>query len=128
MRLRRTWIVLVSVLVAGAALGQEAAKQITFSDRHDADPIVSPDGKYMAFSSDRTGNFDIYLLTFGEAGVGIFTSPTAVEGDVLEKYGVETIGRTEDIKERFYAISAERRIKHPAVSAITRAARTTLFG
>jgi len=68
------------------------------------------------------------MKTFGEAGVGIFTSPTAVEGDVLDKYGVEVIGRTEDIKERFYAISAERRIKHPAVSAITKAARSTLFG
>ena len=67
------------------------------------------------------------MKAFGEAGVGIFTSPTAVEEDVLTKYGVSVIGRTEDIKERFYAISAERRIKHPAVSAITEAARTHVF-
>jgi LysR family transcriptional activator of nhaA len=67
------------------------------------------------------------MKTFGEAGVGIFTSPTAVEGDVVEKYGVTVIGRTEEVKERFYAISAERRIRHPAVSAITEAARSTLF-
>ena len=33
-----------------------------------------------------------------------------------------------DVTERYYAISAERRIKHPAVSAITEAARTQLFG
>jgi LysR family transcriptional activator of nhaA len=68
------------------------------------------------------------MKSFGEAGVGIFTSPTAVEADVLQKYGVEVIGRTDDVKERFYAISAERRIKHPAVSAITEVARSTLFG
>jgi LysR family transcriptional activator of nhaA len=67
------------------------------------------------------------MKAFGEAGAGIFTSPTAVEADVLAKYGVEVIGRTEDIKERYYAISAERRIKHPAVAIITETARHGLF-
>ena len=67
------------------------------------------------------------MKAFGEADVGIFTSPTTVEGDVVAKYGVHVIGRTEDITERFYAISAERRIKHPAVSAITEMARSELF-
>jgi LysR family transcriptional activator of nhaA len=67
------------------------------------------------------------MKAFGEAGSGIFTSPSAVEEDVVAKYGVSVIGRTDEIKERFYAISAERRIKHPAVSAITEAARTGLF-
>jgi LysR family transcriptional activator of nhaA len=67
------------------------------------------------------------MKAFGEANAGIFTSPTTVEDDVVAKYGVRVIGRTEDIKERFYAISAERRIKHPAVSAITEAARNELF-
>jgi LysR family transcriptional activator of nhaA len=67
------------------------------------------------------------MKAFGEAGAGIFTSPTAVEDDVIAKYGVRVIGRTEDIKERYYAISAERRIKHPAVTAITEAARSEVF-
>ena len=67
------------------------------------------------------------MKTFGEAGVGVFTSPQAVEEDVLSKYAVEVIGRTDEVTERFYAISAERRIKHPAVSAITEAARSGLF-
>ena len=67
------------------------------------------------------------MKAFGEADAGIFTSPTAVEDDVVAKYGVRVIGRTDDIKERFYAISAERRIKHPAVSAITETARSELF-
>jgi LysR family transcriptional activator of nhaA len=67
------------------------------------------------------------MKAFGEARAGIFTSPTTVEDDVVDKYGVRVIGRTEDIKERFYAISAERKIKHPAVSAITEMARNKLF-
>ncbi len=67
------------------------------------------------------------MKAFGEAGTGIFTSPTAVEDDVVAKYGVQLIARTDAVRERFYAISAERRIKHPAVAAITTAARTDLF-
>jgi len=67
------------------------------------------------------------MKAFGEADAGIFTSPTAVEDDVVAKYGVRVIGRTDDIKEHFYAISAERRIKHPAVTAITETARSKLF-
>ena len=67
------------------------------------------------------------MKAFGEAAVGVFTSPTAVEEDVISKYDTEVIGRTENVKERFYAITAERRIKHPAVSAITEAARDYIF-
>lgn len=67
------------------------------------------------------------MKTFGEAGAGIFTSPRAVEDDVLAKYEVEVVGRTDDVTERFFAISAERRIKHPAISVITEAARNTLL-
>ena len=67
------------------------------------------------------------MKAFGERGSGAFPSPTAVEQDVMSKYGVAVIGRTEEVTERFYIISAERRIKHPAVSVITEAARTKLF-
>jgi LysR family transcriptional regulator, transcriptional activator of nhaA len=67
------------------------------------------------------------MKAFGEAAAGIFTSPTAVEGDVLDKYSVDVIGRSDAVKERYYAISAERSIKHPAISAITEAARSDLF-
>jgi len=67
------------------------------------------------------------MKAFGEANAGIFTSPTTVEEDVVAKYSVQVIGRTDDIRERFYAISAERRIKHPAVSEITETARSELF-
>jgi LysR family transcriptional activator of nhaA len=68
------------------------------------------------------------MKAFGEAGTGIFTSPTAVEDDVVSKYGVKVIGRSDELRERFYAISAERRIKHPAVVAIAESAKESLFG
>jgi len=67
------------------------------------------------------------IKTFGEAGAGVFTVPQAVEDDVLRKYDVDVVGRTDEVLERYYIISAERRIKHPAVAAITDRARQGLF-
>ena len=67
------------------------------------------------------------LKVFGQAGHGLFFTPTAVEEHVTSQYAVKVVGRVEDIKERFYAISAERRLKHPAVVAISDSARNELF-
>lgn len=67
------------------------------------------------------------LKTFGQAGVGVFPIPTAIEPEVREHFKVQIIGRVEDVVERFYAISIERKLKHPAVVAITEAARERLF-
>jgi len=67
------------------------------------------------------------LKVFGQAGVGLFAAPTAVEREVRRQYGVRVVGRVEAIRERFYAISAERRIRHPAVLAISTSARRELF-
>jgi LysR family transcriptional activator of nhaA len=68
------------------------------------------------------------MNAFGEAGAGIFALPTVIEKEVQRKYRVRVIGRTSEIKERFYAISIERKLRHPAIVAITNAARTQLFG
>ena len=67
------------------------------------------------------------LKVFGQAGVGLFAAPTVVEREVRRQYGVRVVGRVETIRERFYAISAERRIRHPAVLAISSSARRELF-
>ena len=67
------------------------------------------------------------MKAFGERGTGVFTSPQTMEDDVLEKYGVRVIGRTDEVQENFYLISPERRIRNPAVTAITEAARANLF-
>jgi LysR family transcriptional activator of nhaA len=68
------------------------------------------------------------LQAFGREGVGIFPIPSVIEADVCRQAGVRVVGRLPDVRERFYAISAERRLKHPAVVAISSAARSELFG
>jgi LysR family transcriptional activator of nhaA len=67
------------------------------------------------------------LKSFGQAGIGIFAAPSAIEAEVRRQYGVGVVGRVEEIREHFYAISIERKLKHPAVIAITQAAREGLF-
>lgn len=67
------------------------------------------------------------LKVFGADGVGVFPAPLAVGDDVQERYRVEHLGEAEGVTERFYAISAERRLKHPAVLAIARAAHQDLL-
>ena len=88
----------------------------TWFQKNDINPLI------VAEFEDRA-----LMKAFGEAGSGVFTSPTAVKDDVLQKYGVEVIGETEEISERFFLISAERHIKNPALSLITETARNRLF-
>jgi len=47
---------------------------------------------------------------------------------VRRQYAVNVVGRIPEVRERFYAISVERRIRNPAVLSITSAARHELFG
>ena len=68
------------------------------------------------------------LKAFGEQGLGLFPAPSVIEDEVHGKYGVESVGTADGVRERFYAISPERRLKHPAVVAISNAARSNLLG
>jgi LysR family transcriptional activator of nhaA len=71
---------------------------------------------------------DSALLTaFGQAGVGLFPVHAVVADEVCRQYGVRVVGELPEVRERFYAISAERRLKHPAVVALSSAARERLF-
>ena len=67
------------------------------------------------------------LEVFGQAGDGVFVAPTIIESEVKNQYQVEIIGRCNIIKERYYAISVERVLKHPAVVAISDIARHSFF-
>ncbi|HMP04742.1 MAG TPA: transcriptional activator NhaR [Lacipirellulaceae bacterium] len=67
------------------------------------------------------------LKVFGQAGFGAFPAPSVIEREVIEQYDVELVGRLDAVRERFFAISLHRKLKHPAVLAITGAARDTLF-
>jgi LysR family transcriptional activator of nhaA len=75
------------------------------------------------------GQFDDSALikSFGQRGLGVFFMPTAIADEVCQNFGVQVIGQTDDVKHRFYAISAERKVSHPAVLAICEAARTCIF-
>ena len=67
------------------------------------------------------------LKVFGGDGIGIFTAPTVVEKEVCRQHNVSVIGQAPELKERFYAVSVERRLKHPAVVAISETARQEIF-
>jgi LysR family transcriptional regulator, transcriptional activator of nhaA len=51
-------------------------------------------------------------------GLGLFAMPSSIKKEVGELYGVHELGLVAGVKERFYAVSVERRVKHPAVLAI----------
>lgn len=67
------------------------------------------------------------LKVFGMDGLGAFAVPRVIAETIGPSYGCKSIGETDEVIERFYAISVERRIKHPAIVAISDAAREKLF-
>jgi len=67
------------------------------------------------------------MKIFGEAGDGLFPAPTVIE-DQLAADGIQLVGTVPAIRERFYVVSVERKLKHPAVVAISEAARSQVFG
>lgn len=75
------------------------------------------------------GEFDDTALmkAFGQAGAGVFPAPEVIAGEVQHQYGVEVVGRAEEVAVRYYAISVERRLTHPAVVAVSQAAKQELF-
>ncbi|NBW51196.1 MAG: transcriptional activator NhaR [Betaproteobacteria bacterium] len=76
------------------------------------------------------GEFDdgALMTAFGRKGRGVFMAPSVMEADIVEQFGVEVIGRSDELVEEFFAVSVERRITHPCVVAITKTARGQLFG
>ncbi len=64
---------------------------------------------------------------FGEAGTGVIVAPQPIEDEVRRTFQVIPIGRTDEVQERYYVISAERKFKHPAVVAISDSAHNDIF-
>ena len=85
-------------------------------DTNDIRPIVA-------------GEFDdsALLKVFGQEGVGAFAAPSAIADEICRQYRVRRIGELPGLLERFYAISVERRLKHPAVVTLSEAARSGMF-
>jgi LysR family transcriptional activator of nhaA len=67
------------------------------------------------------------LDAFGQAGAGLFAMPAAIEAELRRQYRVRTVGRLDSVRQRFYAITVERKLSNPAVIAISERARA-LFG
>jgi len=59
-------------------------------------------------------------------GLGFFALPSLVASEAVTRYGVRIIGRAPECIQQFYAITAERRLTHPAVMAVTAQARVAL--
>jgi len=75
------------------------------------------------------GEFDDSALmkALGQAGLGLFPAPSPIAGEVCRQYDVRSLGTIESVRQRFYAITVDRKLKHPAVIAICEAARRKLF-
>ncbi len=67
------------------------------------------------------------MKAFGQEAAGIFVAPSAIKAEVERQYRVTAIGRVDEVKERFYAISAKRRVAHPVIATVVAAARTLLL-
>jgi LysR family transcriptional activator of nhaA len=87
------------------------------------------------FESERlrpriVGEFDdsALLMAFGQAGAGYFAAPTAIEDYVIHQYQVQVAGRIEVVREQIYAITNERKLTHPIISAICQFAQHDFFG
>ncbi len=78
---------------------------------------------------DVVGEFEdnAMLNTFGRNGFGLFFAPSALAADLKEQMSVGWVGNAPELREQFYAISSERRIKHPAVEALLQATHSGLF-
>lgn len=103
------------VLLPAESLAQRRALEQWF-DRHGIRPRIVAEIEDAAL-----------LKTFGADGAGLFPAPAVVAEEVEAQFGVQLLGAAEGVTERFFAISAERRLANPAVLAITRAAHRELF-
>jgi LysR family transcriptional activator of nhaA len=65
-------------------------------------------------------------MVFGQHGLGLFAAPSVIKSEIENQYHVKAIGRVGTVRERFFAISLDRKLRHPAVVAISEAARVRL--
>jgi LysR family transcriptional activator of nhaA len=91
--------------------------------------LVDPWLAHRELSPHIVGEFDdsMTLKAFGQEGYGIFPGATAMEKEICRQYRVQVVGQMDSLKQHFYAITVERRLKHPAVLAIVQAARRELL-
>jgi LysR family transcriptional activator of nhaA len=67
------------------------------------------------------------LKVFGQSGLGLFPAASVIAEEVVRQYQVKRIAEFDGVRERYYAISTERRLKDPTIIAMTAEARGKLF-
>ncbi len=67
------------------------------------------------------------MKTFGQDGLGAFPAPTAIASEVAAQHGVVPIGEVDSVRERFFVVTMQRRLEHPAIKALAERARAELF-
>jgi LysR family transcriptional activator of nhaA len=67
------------------------------------------------------------LNVCGQEGLGFFPGHDAIAGEITRKFRVRQLGVASKVRQSFYAISVERRLRHPAVVALIEAARSSVF-
>jgi LysR family transcriptional activator of nhaA len=83
----------------------------------------------MKIQPELAGEFDGHALlaAFANDSMGLFAAPAVIQTAIMRQYRVEPLGELPNVRDRYYAISIERKIKHPAVLAIVENARQSLF-
>lgn len=61
-------------------------------------------------------------------GLGFMPVPRLAAKEIVARHGFRLLGAAEDCRLQFYAVSAERKLTHPAVVAITEKAQSSLAG
>lgn len=67
------------------------------------------------------------MKTFGFVGAGFFAVPSVIAQEVARQFSVRPVGSADGAVARFFALSVERQVRHPAVAAICDSARSVLF-
>ncbi|HVH41846.1 MAG TPA: transcriptional activator NhaR [Labilithrix sp.] len=67
------------------------------------------------------------MKVFAQAGVGLFVAPDAIAAETVLAQGLARVGAMKPLRQRFYVVTVERKLVHPAVQLIAGAARQTLF-
>lgn len=91
--------------------------------------LLDPWLAHRELSPNIVGEFDdsMTLKAFGQDGYGIFPGATVMEKEICRQYRVQVVGQLDSLKQHFYAITVDRRLKHPAVLALVRTARHELL-
>jgi LysR family transcriptional activator of nhaA len=75
------------------------------------------------------GEFDdsALMCAFGQSCAGLFAAPKVIARHICEQYKVQAIGDINTVVDQVFAITTERRLRHPATVAISQVARLDIF-